>query len=398
MNEFAMLLSVALLFLAATIGRAEDDEFNEPIDVLDDDDTKIGQVPAQRHPLPFDGNRGDARLGVTRAGHIYAAMGDTLCWTEDGGNSWQSRKLPVEAGGFGVLRDDTFIVFGGYPQCWTIRSTDYGQTWSEKMPLDVSPYTSGGGGWTQISQPPGCPTLMVVELRHGTGSQDADGNPLPREKLGIHDHIYRSTDSGKTWGDRSLIVRDSAESSVLLLKSGKMLVAIRKQRVSRRELPGDDAAKLKAQGTWLDGQPYFKHGFLAESDDKGYTWHNERMGPVARVDGKVTQGLGLCPSELIQLPDGRVVWIYTRKFGDTTTVSLGEGQGIYARISADEGATWSAHRYRIRLLKRPGYTPYPASTVLPDGTILTLTGTNRARNAGENPAMAIRWRPGDEVI
>ncbi len=393
MNESAMLLSVALPFLATMVGQAVDDDFNEPIDILADDGRKIGQLPAQRDPLPFDGDRGDARLGVARAGPVYAAMGDTLCWTEDGGKSWQSRNLPVEAGGFGVLRDDTFIVFGGSSQCWVIRSTDYGETWSEKIPLDVSPFTRGGGGWTQISQPPGYPALMVITLRHGTGSKDADGNPLPLEKLGIHDHIYRSTDSGRTWGDRSLIVRDSAESSVLLLKSGKMLVAIRKQRVSRRELPDDDAAKLKAQGTWMDGKPFFKHGFLAESDDKGYTWHDERTGPVAHVAGQVTQGLGLCPSELIQLPDGRVVWIYTQTFRDGPRVLLGEGQGVYARISDDEGATWSAHRYLIRLLKSPGYTPYPASTVLPDGTILTVIGTNRAATVGENPAMAIRWRP-----
>ena len=359
----------------------------EPIDLLDDDGKKLGAIPVERVPLPFDGERGDARLGVTRAGHIYAAMGDTLILTEDGGLSWQSRPLPVKAEGFGVLSDDTLIVFSGYPKCWVIRSTDYGQTWSKNIPLDLSPFTSGGGGWTQISQPPGCPALMVVQLRHGTGSDDTEGNPLPPQKLGTYDYIYRSTDAGNTWGNKSLIVRDSSESSLLLLKSGKMLVAIRKQRTPQRVLPGEDTANLQAMGAWRDGEPFVKHGFLAESDDKGYTWHHERMGPVSRITK-----YGLCPSELVQLPDHRVVWIYTRKYGDDPTGLLGPGQGIYARISDDEGATWSAHRYRVRFLKRIGYTPYPASTVLPDGTILTVIGTNR----GDNPAMAVRWRPEPE--
>lgn len=183
--------------------------------------------------------------------------------------------------------------------------------------------------------------------------------------------------------------------------------AIRKQRVTlqQRLLPGDDISKLKAMGAWrndkleivdaLDtsGHPFVKHGFLADSDDKGYTWHNERVAPMTP-----TMKIGLCPSELVQLPDERVVWIYTQKFADDTInathLRLGKGQGVYARVSADEGATWGARRYCIRLLRRPGYTPYPTSTVLADGTILTVMGPNQRENLpGPNPAMAVRWRP-----
>jgi hypothetical protein len=224
---------------------------------------------------------------------------------------------------------------------------------------------------------------MILELRNGTGTKDHEGNPLPAHKLGIYDYIFRSTDSGKTWGDESLIVPDSGESSVLLLESGKMLAAIRKQRIPQRLLPGENAYALKAIGAWREGKPFVKHGFLADSDDKGYTWYRERLGPTSR-----TVKYSLCPSELVQLADGRVVWIYTRKYGDDTTKFYGKGQGIYARASTDEGATWGDERYCVRLLKRPGHTPYPASTVLPDDTILTVMGTNR----GPNPAMAVRWR------
>jgi hypothetical protein len=34
----------------------------------------------------------------------------------------------------------------------------------------------------------------------------------------------------------------------------------------------------------------------------------------------------------VQLPDERVVWVYTLKYGDDSTAALGKGQGIYARI------------------------------------------------------------------
>jgi hypothetical protein len=145
MKRSALCWGVALLLLAAA-APADDDPLEDPIDMLDDDRKIIGQLPAERYPLPFDGDRGDARLGVTRAGHVYVALGRKLCWTEDGGRSWHSRDLPVNAGGFGVLRDDTFIVFSGYPQCGVIRSTDYGRTWSKQIPLDLAPFTSGGGG------------------------------------------------------------------------------------------------------------------------------------------------------------------------------------------------------------------------------------------------------------
>ena len=351
------------------------EELRDPIEILNDQGEKLGQLPAERSFIPFDeGPRCDARLGVTRAGHIYVAMWNQLRWSTDGGRTWQGRSLPLLAGGFGILRDDTFVVFGGFLQNWTIRSTDYGQTWSDKITLDRSPFTTGGGGWTQICHPPHGPALMTVTLRYGDGAKDHDGKPLPPEKLGVFDYVFRSTDSGKTWGDKSLIVRDSAESSVIVLHSGKMLAGIRKQRHPVRLLPGDDIEQLKAMGGWRNGKPYIKHGFLADSTDGGYTWINERLGPNT-PDMKD----GLCPSDFVQLPDGRVVWIYTHRYGPDT--------GVMARTSTDDGATWSPQRYRVRLAKVPGNSTYPTNAVLEDGTILTVCGKNHG-----NRAMAIRWR------
>ena len=138
--------------------------------------------------------------------------------------------------------------------------------------------------------------------------------------------------------------------------------------------PGDDIEKLKAMDAWRNGKVYIKHGFLADSYDKGYTWVNERFAPNT-PDLKH----GLCPSDLVQLPDGRVVWTYTHRYGPDS--------GVMARVSKDDGKTWSAERYRVRLLRQPGHGTYPTSTVLKDGTILTVCSKNHG-----NRAIAIRWR------
>jgi len=267
-----------------------------------------------------------------------------------------------------------------------MRSTDYGKTWPSFVSLELSPYDGGGAGWSHVHQLPDGTVLLTVTLRHGNARVDLKTKePLPDDKFGIHDHIYRSRDSGRTWGDRSLIVKHSAETSVLRLKSGKLLAAIRCQRAGGLVLPGDDIAKLKEIDAWeaaagiLTGKAGIKHAFLADSYDNGYTWTNLRLAPMTP---KVKRGL--CPSELVQLPDGRVVWVYIQKALSPEAMAT---SGIYARVSSDDGQTWSSERYRVRLLRDKKRGVYPASTVLKDGTILTLTGGNRG-----NRALAVGWR------
>ena len=349
-------------------------ELEDPIAILTDDGTKIGEIPAERHYIPYDALRGDARMGVTQAGEIFVALDDKLCSSKDGGRSWQSGDLS-NAGGFGVIADDVFVVFTSHPEPSTCYSSDLGKTWSQPTPVDISPYDFGGGGWTQISQIPNGPALMTLQCYMAENTIDPKtGKPRDKQQLGIFDHVYRSTDGGKTWGDRSLICRDSCESSVILLQSGKMLAGIRKQRHTQPLLPGDDIEQLKAMDGWRNGNVYIKHGFLADSDDMGYTWTNVRLAPNT-PDMKH----GLCPSDLVQLPDGRVVWIYTHRYGPYA--------GVMARVSSDDGTTWSAERYYVRELVQKGHGTYPTNTVLEDCTILTVCGKNH-----DNRAIAIRWK------
>ena len=58
-----------------------------------------------------------------------------------------------------------------------------------------------------------------------------------------------------------------------------------------------------------------------------------------------------------------------------------------ARVSDDDGATWSDVRYQVRHLRNQGHGTYATNAVLADGTILTVYGKNRS-----NLAIAIRWR------
>jgi len=324
-----------------------------------------------------------------------------MFWSENGGRSWQSRDLPVPDTGFGtywpadqidrprwwlrqvcrgfdILSDDTFVGLSGQPRPFVMRSTDRGRTWSKPFELDLSPYNYGGGGWPHIMQLPDGTALMTVTLRHGTGANDKQGNPLPQEKQGIYAHIYRSTDSGKTWGDKTMIAPDSAEVSLLMLKSGKMLAAIRVQRVPQTQRPGETVEQLKAKGFWNEeaGQPWVKHGFLADSHDMGRTWVNLRHFPSEQ------RIVGLCPGELLQLADERVILLYCHRYEPDS--------GIYARVSHDDGRTWTNRRYCIRRFGpriNGGNGAYPTSTVRPDGTILTVVGAGY-----HNKPMAVRWR------
>ena len=362
------------------VKRSEGDELKDAI-YIKVEGKQVGTLPAQRVHLPdADFTRGDARLGVTLAGHIYVALWKNLHWSTDEGRTWSTRDLPVQSGGFGVLGDDTLVVFTGHPKPSTIRSTDYGKTWSKPTPVDISPYDTGGGGWGHVMQLTGGPALMTVQCCYEQDAKDPkSGKPRQKEQLGIYDHVYRSTDSGKTWGDRSLICRDSAETSLLLLKSGKMMAATRRQRHPQQTLPTDNVDELKAQGMWDDqhNQAYIRHAYFANSDDLGRTWKNLRLAPCYRLESGMAEQL--CPSELLQLPDGRVVWIHHRRHRPL--------KGIYARVSHDEGQTWTKRRYWLRDLREQDHGLYPASTVLKDGTLLTVTSTNHS-----NRSMAIRWR------
>ena len=188
----------------------------------------------------------------------------------------------------------------------------------------------------------------------------------------FHDYIFRSTDGGKNWGDRTLLVLYSAESSVLALRgSDRMLAYVRAQRGS---LPRDPPDFWQQTGATKENPWPLKNGVVAESIDGGRTWKNLRLFDT----------YGSVPGELVQAPDGRVaaVWLQRYPYQDSE---------IRVRVSSDGGRTWENCTYS--LFKAHGY---PSSVVFPDGTIVTVCENTRMDGGGhprgKRTMAAVRWQ------
>ena len=230
------------------------------------------------------------------------------------------------------------------------RSTDRGATWDPGAPLDKAPYTGApGADGNKFCALPDGTVIVAVTLRNGDGVRDHAGSDLPLEERGIYDYIYRSTDGGSTWGDRTLIVDHSSEASFLSLGGNRLLAAIRRQRWF--SYPDDPPDFWKQTGG--DPSMVYKHLFLADSDDGGRTWTNLRQW---------TKVIGHCPGELVRVSDGRIVLLHTNRY------PYPEGN-LRARVSSDEGATWSDEYYIVS-----DGAGYSGSLVLEDDTIVTVVG------------------------
>ena len=326
--------------------------------------TKILPVPnSELFQLPEGGIRTDTRSALARNGDIYVGGGGFLWKSTDRGETWTKRDLPQRAnGGFGIIDDDVFVLVlysSDNHHGSVLRSTDYGETWSDPAPLDIGPYNYCGRGWSDVYQHPDGTAMITMTLR-----KRDPGNRF-------HDYIYRSRDAGKTWGDPTLLIPYSAESSLLALRgSGRMLAFIRAQRVPL----ADDADDFwKQTGAGRNNPWPLKNGVVAESEDGGRTWHNLRLFDT----------YGSVPGEMIETPDGRVAAIWLQRY------PYHEAE-IRARISTDGGRTWEKRTYRV--LQGHGY---PSSIVYPDGTIVTVCENTKllgGEPAGKRTMAAVRWQ------
>ena len=95
---------------------------------------------------------------------------------------------------------------------------------------------------------------------------------------------------------------------------------------------------------------------------------------------QTTTIFGDTPGELIQLRDGRVVFIYDHRYKPHA--------GVYARISGDQGVSW-----RPELLALRATDGYPSSSVLNDGTIVSMIGYESSVGPYKRPGVqVIRWQ------
>lgn len=305
--------------------------------------------------------------------------GDVDCWaSDDDGRTWQfrGRPAPHEPGANRMNKavgqtaeGDLVLLCGGYTNrsqvggpyapfegCalrpWVCRSKDGGRTWEHDG--DGWPSPDGDGQfWPFGKIHPGADgTLCAAAYSRGTA------------------YLLRSCDDGFTWGDPSPIQVGGNETAILHLGSGRWLAAIR-QSVARK-------GKVSAR-QWNED-----HLELFTSDDDGRIWQHAMPLSLPLQH----------PADLLRLQDGRILLTYGNRCLNNN--------GIDARFSEDDGATWTPP-IRIGpcdLSARDG--GYPSSVELPDGRVVTAyydcrnTVKGRDRDPGFTAQQA-RQTPDDQL-
>ncbi|MCC6589417.1 MAG: exo-alpha-sialidase [Bryobacterales bacterium] len=288
-------------------------------------------------------------LSVVRAGGAHVGRGGRLDMisSTDGGKTWPKRWTVIDDAeddrnpALGQLNDGTivlgYVVLSGFGPdgktlsrkraernfdgVWVMRSNDGGKTWTkpEKSAETGKLKTPG----TAIS-----PYGKIVQLKDGaalmTVYYEMNEGPTPTYKS----YVFRSKDSGKTWGDPSLIHNSANETAITVLPDGSLLAAAR-----------------LGKGASLQ---------VTRSTDGGRTW----SAPT-----QVTKDMEH-PADLIVLKDGRVLMT----FGERNPP-----RGVHALISSDKGQTWGPAEHILLADDAPnGDCGYPSSWEVSPGQIVTM--------------------------
>ena len=298
-------------------------------------------------------------LTVLRDGTIIAtifnkpshgkAEGDVECWETIDGQFWSKRgtagphedsanrmnvaaglansgDLLVLAAGWSLKKDDKGKVASLMEVLapWICRSSDGGATWK----IDKESFPRAAEGRTQY-----VPFGDILPAGDGTLRAACYARDLKTKKDAVW--MFRSADGGRTWEVQSRISEAHNETAIFHLGSGKWLAAART----------------------IDNQRLD----LIRSEDDGKTWI--AAGPLSTA--------AQIPAHFASLKDGRLLLTYGNRI---------KGQfGVLAKLSNDEGKTWSEPLALVNDLLS-GDCGYPSSVQLPDGKMLTAYYTNSAPN------------------
>ncbi len=275
---------------------------------------------------------------------------------------------------FGVQYNDGRPATSGYEDPtyrldeYVVRSTDHGKTWGPPVKINASERDMTGSQKCRFAQLPGGRIALVM----GSWDRTADGSPLPASQRYGRTYLYVSRDDGRTWNRSSRpVCLHGYEPDLLVLPSGRLLLAIRYQR---SKLPNDPPDLASPHLLRNDKPPYTRskqvgHGLVARctailhSDDGGTTWTRPRL--VTGFDEQT--------GSLVRLSDGTVIL----PFGYKT-----DTRGQRFMLSYDDGVTWSRKVFQLHADGQ-----YASSVVLQDDTIVTVFHSTKGLQV-----QSLRWR------
>ncbi|MCE9590718.1 MAG: glycoside hydrolase [Planctomycetes bacterium] len=292
--------------------------------------------------------------------------GDVEVWgSEDQGRMWTLRgiaaphapatnRMNVAAG---LARNGDLIVLSSG---WDQRPKRGGTP--PKEGLCLSPWVcrsaDGGRTWTHTDAFPPVPEAgMGVPIPFGDVLQTADGSLGVSCYTGRMDdksysyeynssYFYRSRDDGKTWGEAVFIGKGNHnETAPFHLGNGKWIAAVRTLKPANIE--------------------------LFRSNDDGKTWAHDN-DPTREAEH---------PGDIIRLADGRLLLTYGNRRKDEWSVC--------AKVSGDEGKTWSPAATLVKLIESD--LGYPSTVQFADGKLCTAYYNQRNERHNRYHMATLVW-------
>ena len=190
-----------------------------------------------------------------------------------------------------------------HTQVMSLRSNDFGRTWSAPIPLTPP---SDNSGWyyncPRIQRLDDATILFIIDripLKPGNTLYEGAEAICNAEVL-----MARSTDDGATWSAlEKLPLHGIVPSKILVTHTGRWIIG------AHHPMQNGDNAQ-----------------FAIHSNDAGKTWSAEKL--IASV-----AGYSLCEASFVETPDGKIVCLL-RENGFN-------GRDCMKVISEDNGETWS---------------------------------------------------------